>query len=456
MRLLPLCVLIPVLLAGCTVPKSAGFPDVKQLLAGRGLRIHWNQGGAEDQQVEARIGELLGRPLTVSTATEIGLLNNPKLQGTYERLGVAQADLVQAGLLRNPSLSLGLSVPITGGVSVTNELEGSLVQDFLDLFMIPLRKRFARIEFESVKLEVADAVLDQAAAVRRAFYAVQSGQQVGAGLRTVVAAAQAAVDLRQRQFDAGNVPEGELIAEKNAYAQAKLDLAHAELELRVSRQGLDRELGVWGGRVAWTIEDGLADIPQQEWPVEHVESFAMSHRLDILAARTRLDSFLAAIKLTNAGLIGGLDVGVQGHQDADVGTRLIGPTLRLELPIFDQRQGTRAKLRAQLRQAQRSLDTMAIRVRTEVREARDRMVATREMVEFFKKTVLPLREREIALTQLQYNAMQVGLFNLLAAKEHQVKSYREYIESLRDYWLARTELERAAGSPLTTPAGDTK
>lgn len=456
MSRLPLCALLAVLLTGCTVPKSAGFPDVKQLLVDRGLRVHWNQGGAEDRLVESHIAELLGRPLTVSTATEIGLLNNPKLQATYERLGVAQADLVQAGLLRNPSLSLGLSIPVAGGASVTNELEGSLVQDFLDLFMIPLRKRFARIEFESVKLEVADAVLDQAAAIRKSFYAVQSGQQIGAGLRTVVAAAQAAVDLRQRQFDAGNVPEVELIAEKNAYAQAKLDLARAELELRVSRQALDRELGVWGERVSWTIEDGLADLPQQEWSLEHVESFAMGHRLDMLAARTRLESFLAAIKLTNAGLIGGLDLGVQAHQDADAGTRLIGPSLRLELPIFDQRQGTRAKLRAQLRQAQLSLDTMAIRVRTEVREARDRLIANREVVEFFKKTVLPLREREIGLTQLQYNAMQVGLFNLLTAKEHQVKSYREYIESLRDYWLARTELERAAGSPLPHPAGDTK
>lgn len=449
--LLPRLSLGTLLLIGCAVPKSAGFPDVKQLVADRGLGVHWNQGGESDRLVAARIAELLERPLTVGVATEIGLLNNPSLQATYERLGVAQADLVQAGLLRNPSLSLGISFPV-GGAAATYELEGSLLQDFLDLFMIPLRKRFARIEFASVKLEVAAAVLEQAAMLRRAFYTVQSGQQIVAIRRTFVAMAQAATDLRQRQFDAGNVNEVELVSEKNAYAQAKIDLARAELELLVSQKALDRELGVWGGRVAWTIADGLPDPQPQEWPLDHVESFALSHRLDMQAARTRLGSFAAALTLTGAGVIGGLEAGGQAHRDADAGTRLVGPSLRLELPIFDQRQAARARLHAQLRQAQQNLDALAIRVRTEVREARDRLLANRALVEFFQQTALPLRQRELALTQLQYNAMQIGLFQLLTTKQRQVNAQREYLESLRDYWLARTDLERAAGSPLPPPA----
>lgn len=444
--------LLTLLLIGCVVPKAAEFPDVKQLLESRGLpRVHWNQGGDADRQVEERIVELLKRPLTLASATEIGLLNNPKLQATYERLGVAQADLVQAGLLRNPSLSLGLGLPLPG-TTVAYEFEASLVQDFLDLFMIPLRKRFARIEFDSVKLEVADAVIEHAADVRKQFYTVQAQQQIVAMRRIVSSTAQAAVELRQRQFEAGNVAEVDLVVEKNAYAEAKLQLYRAEVQLRVDRETFDRELGLWGGRVSWTIDAPLADLPSDEWPLEHVESFAMQHRLDLQAARTRLTSFVSAIKLTNAGMIGGLEAGVSAHQDPDSGSRLLGPSLRLELPIFDQRQGTRAKLRAQLRAAQHSLDAMAIRVRTEVRTLRDRLAGSREIVEFFKQTALPLREREIAVTQLQYNAMQVGLFSLLTAKERQINAYREYIESVRDYWMARADLERAAGGPLIISA----
>ena len=440
---------------GCAVPKSAGFPDVKKLLAERGVtRVHWNQGSVEDRQAEQRVTELLMRPLTVAAATEVALLNNPKLQATYERLGIAQAELVQAGLLANPTLSLGIGFPLTGGASY--EVEGSLVQSFLELFMIPLRKRFARIEFESVKLEVADSVLDEVAAVRKAFYIVQAAQQMLAIRQTVLGAAQAAAELRQRQFDAGNVNELDLLAEKNAYAEAKLEVGRAEVELRVQRQSLDRELGLWGGRVGWTTEGGLAELPKEEWPLEHVESFAVEHRLDLGAARTRLKSYATAIKLTGAGLIGGLEAGVQGHREPDARTRLLGPSLRLELPIFDQRQGSRARLRAQLRQAEDSLDELAIRIRTEVRTARERVLASRDMAVFYQTTALPLRERELALTQLQYNAMQVGLFQLLSTKQRQVSAYREYLETLRDYWIARTDLERAAGGPLQAADGDRK
>jgi cobalt-zinc-cadmium efflux system outer membrane protein len=252
------------------------------------------------------------------------------------------------------------------------------------------------------------------------------------------------------------VTELDLLAEKNVYAAAKLELVRAEVELRVQRQALDRELGVWGGRVGWTLEGGLAELPTAEWPLEHVESFAILHRLDLGAARTRLASFGTALKLTHAGLIGGLEVGAQGHRDPDAGTKVLGPSLRLELPLFDQRQATRARLHAQLRQAENSLDELAIRVRTEVRMARERVLASRELAEFYKKTALPLREREIAVTQLYYNAMQVGLFQLLGAKQRQVSAYREYLDCVRDYWLARVDLERAAGGPLGSPDGEKK
>src|SRR5262245_40123066 len=93
---------VVLLLAGCTVPREAGFPDVQTLLAQRtGARVHWNQGGPEDAKVERLVRELWAHELTAESATQIALLNNPRLQARYESLGVAQADLVQAGLLRN-------------------------------------------------------------------------------------------------------------------------------------------------------------------------------------------------------------------------------------------------------------------------------------------------------------------------------------------------------------------
>jgi cobalt-zinc-cadmium efflux system outer membrane protein len=61
-----------------------------------------------------RLRDLLSRELTVETAVQVALLNNKTLQATYEDLSVAQADLVQAGLLQNPVFRRHVAFPVAG------------------------------------------------------------------------------------------------------------------------------------------------------------------------------------------------------------------------------------------------------------------------------------------------------------------------------------------------------
>jgi cobalt-zinc-cadmium efflux system outer membrane protein len=67
--------------------------------------------------------------------------------------------------------------------------------------------------------------------------------------------------------------------------------------------------------------------------------------------------------------------------------------------------------------------------------------------------VLPLRHRIVEQTQLEYNAMQVGVFPLLQAKQAEIDAGREYVEALQQYWLQHVELERAAGGRLQQDSG---
>ena len=48
-------------------------------------------------------------------------------------------------------------------------------------------------------------------------------------------------------------------------------------------------------------------------------------------------------------------------------------------------------------------------------------------------------------TQLQYNGMFKSVFELLQAKRKQIVAAEEFIDTLEDYWLARTKLELAVG-----------
>src|SRR5262245_54861526 len=162
------CVLLPLVTGCATVDQQAGFSEVHATVAARsGKRVVWNRGTTLDAQVAEEVQTLLRGTLTPDAAIQVALLNNRELQAMYAALGVAQADLVQAGLLRNPVFDGAILFPIRGAPA---ELELSAALGFLDLFYLPLRQRVAAARFDEVKLQVTVAVLDFAGTVQAAFY----------------------------------------------------------------------------------------------------------------------------------------------------------------------------------------------------------------------------------------------------------------------------------------------
>jgi cobalt-zinc-cadmium efflux system outer membrane protein len=452
-RLLAHSVLLALALSACaTVSKERGHDDVARIVKERtGRATSWEQGTPEDDRVAGRVAELLRSGLHRQRAIEIALVNNPSLQATYEELGVSQADMVQSGLLSNPSLHGSVAWPIAGeGARV--EYEAAITQSFLDIFVLPLRKRVAQEQFMVDTLRVAQGALEVASEVSKVFAEVQAHTQLLVLRRVVLQAEQAASEVAGRQHRAGNITDLALETEQVSYQQARLDLAREELEAVKTREELNRLLGLWGPQTEWSIAEKLPDLPTQEAPLEHCEATAIRQRLDIDAARKQALLLSNAVGLARTPrLFGVIEVGVHVHQDPD-GPRLFGPTLSLELPIFDRRQALIAKLEAQRRQAARRLDALSVDARSQVRIARARMIAARQVVEHHRVVLLPLREKVVEHAHLHYNGMQIGVTELLAAKRDQVEGHRAYVESVRDYWVARAELERVMGGSIGTPA----
>ena len=63
---------------------------------------------------------------------------------------------------------------------------------------------------------------------------------------------------------------------------------------------------------------------------------------------------------------------------------------------------------------------------------------------------MPERKRVLDLTVTNYNAMLKGPYDLLLARQNELAAERGYIDALRDYWIARADLERAVGGRLTS------
>ena len=449
--------LLTVTLSGCgSMQKELGHDDVAKLVERRsGYRTGWEKGAPEAKQIAERVDKLLQGGLTRERAVSIALINSPHLQEIYEGLDISQADLVQAGLLSNPTISGSVGFPVQG--QGKPEFEASIVQSFLDIFMLPLRKRIAKEQFVAATLRVAHETLDVASEVSKALAQVQSDVETVELMRRITDAAQASADLAQRQFDAGNVSERVRVSELGVYEQARLDLAQDEMQLVEHREHLNRLLGLWGPATSWKLTEALPVIPARDPLPEHLERVAMKQRLDIGSAKRELALMDTALGLAKTSRYTGvIDVGAHVHRDPD-GPLVVGPTLSLELPLFDQRQAVIGRLEAQRRQVQRRVDGLAVDARSEVRLASAKLALARRSVEQYKKSLLPVRAAVLEQAQLEYNAMQIGLYELLAAKQSQVGAVRAYIQMVRDYWIARAELERALGGriPMTNVAPST-
>src|SRR5262249_47489357 len=153
-------------------------------------------------------------------------------------------------------------------------------------------------EFERVKLDVGDAVLDLASRVRAAYYTFVASQQMVEMRRTIVEAAQASAEIAARQREAGNLSDLDLANEQAMYVQARLDLQRSEAQLLPDRGHLTELLGLWGREVEWKIAARLPDLPAAEPQLDHVETFAIEHRLDLKAARAEVEIALASLNLT--------------------------------------------------------------------------------------------------------------------------------------------------------------
>src|SRR5581483_6646321 len=254
------------------------------------------------------------------------------------------------------------------------------------------------------------------------------------------AAAQASAELALKQHEAGNITDLDLENEQALYEQAKLDLARAQQQALLARESLGRKMGVPSG--AWRVAAVFPDLPPSERNEEQLEQIAAAQRLDIEIARRELAAAQARIPLARVSVLNDLVADYHYQRDPS-GKATGGPGIELPIPIFNTGRAARTRAESEYLRARYTLDALQAEAASALRAASSSVAEARARVEYYRNVVLPRRDRILALTILEHNAMVVGTFQLLQAKQNQVQAQRDSIEAQRDYWTARTNLDRA-------------
>ncbi len=445
-----LAVALSLALSGCvSLASRPGDTDINALLAERrGPQVEWSAVGQPPPERQA-IDQWLGAPMTAEAAVRVAMLRSPRLQQEYARLGLARADVLEAVQVANPTLSLSRSYLDPG--SGYNRLAG-LTLPLADLLVLPVRTRLAHAEYERAKLEIAGAVLNVAADVEAAWYTYVGAQQV-ADMRTAVAGgADAAAELAQRFFDAGNISELQLKQEQAAASEARIIAARARAEAGRARLTLNTLLGLSGQDATWATSDRLPMPVAAEDDPQQLAELARTSSLELLAARQQAGILMDALGITRKlRWLGGSEIGYEREREAD-GTRLRGPTLDLELPIFNQGQAKLARAEALLAEARARVAQAELGVDNAVRLGAEQVRELSQVVAIHREALIPQREKVVERSQQEQNFMLIGVFELIQAKVQEYNAYESYLEAVRDYWLARVELMRAVGQRLPSDA----
>ena len=471
-------------LTGCAslAPQASFEPVAQATRAHLDKALHWVR-SADDQAANApRVAALLARPLGADEAVQLALLNHRGLQARLQDLAIADADRVQASRLPNPGFSLGR---VQRGDE--REIERSLHLDLASLMALPRATRLAEQRLAETRARVTLEVLALAADTRRAHVHAVAAEQAVQHLLQVQQAADAGAELARRMEQAGNFTPLQRAREQAFAAEAALALAQGRQASRAARERLTRLLGLAEADTGFALVPRLPELPELAEPpglaglagpassagqadpagqagqadqADQADPPALARRLDVQQARLAVEQAAQQRAMVQQSRwVNGLSLGLQ-HNSANDAPPQRGWELGLALPLFDDGQARLARAEALHLQAVHRAAEVATNARSELREAWAAVRTAHAIARLHRDELVPLQQRIAEENLLRYNGMLIGVFELLADARSQIATVQAAIGALRDFWLAKAELDqalvgapRAAGGALPVAAG---
>jgi len=431
-------------LGGCaSFSPDGGFDAVQSATQSHIQKdVVWSRDDTRRSQTRARVDALLAQsPLDADTAVQVALLNNPGLQATFQSLGVAEADWVQARTLPNPGLTVGR---LTRGDE--EEWDGVLHLFLMQMLTMPMRGQIEQRLFEKTRTEVTLEVLRLAADTRKAFFTAVAADQTVRYMQQAMEAAEAGAELGRRMEQAGNWSKLKQAREQAFHADTVLAAARAEQASVQARERLVRLLGLENG-ARLTLPQRLPDLPVDLPALPDIEQQALDQRLDLQMQRLAAEALADNLGLTRrTRLVNVLELGLV-YSDSNVEPTQRGYELTFELPLFDWGQARVARAEAIYMQSVQRAAAMAVDARSQVREAYAAYRSQYHIARHYHDEVVPLQKRISAENLLRYNGMLIGVFELLADARTQIGSVNQAIVAQRDFWLAASDMQRVLIGP---------
>jgi outer membrane protein TolC len=439
--------LFALMLSGCaTFSQDGGFNRVEETTQSYiKQKPVWLKTEKAQEVNRDNVKTLLEKPLTIENAVQVALLNNAQLQADFYELQLAEADVVQAGRLPNPTFSM-LYARHNGDYKI----EQTITMNIMALFTMGKATEIEKKRFEATQNRMVLQVLNLARQTRNAYINALASQQNVDYLTQVNESAHATYTLAKRMREAGNWSALDEGREQSFYTETALELTKAENQCLQAEERLTQLLGL-KHPADFQLPERLADLPDSEERLKSINQDDFAKRLDLQQTRLNTESLAKQLGLTKATrFIDVLEIGparvLEGRRGDPTKK---GIDLSFELPIFDWGSSKVKRAEATYMQAIHQANQQAIVAASEVRTQYNHYLSTYDLAKRYRDEIIPLRQSILKESLRRYNGMLMSPFELMVAAREQVLAINRYIEALRDFWLAESDLDMVlVGSPI--------
>jgi cobalt-zinc-cadmium efflux system outer membrane protein len=399
---------------------------------------------ARDSVTHTGVAEPQGE-LTLASARALALAANPTLSASMREVEAREAAIRQAGVWRNPELSVLMEDTRNATRQTTLQIDQPLELG---------GKRAARIGAaeqgrDAAEAELAAQRLDLRATVKAAFYDVLVAQEKQRLAQASVELAQRATHAASRRVTAGKVSPVEETRARIAEAGVRIDLAQADSELARARQAL---AATWGGHAPRfeRVEGDLQTLP----PLTEMSEL-QSRLLDSPAlrrARIEVERRLALTRIETSRRVPDVTLSFGARRNEELGLNQAILGVSVPLPVFDRNQGNVLEAERRSDQARDELRATEVRLAGALTFAHEQMNAARATLGALQRDILPGATRAYDAASQGFEAGKFSFLDVLDAQRTLFAARAQHLRALADVHRAATDIEGLIGDFGPEPA----
>lgn len=430
------CSLIVVLLLAAACATSGGGPT-KEQLAER-IRAQTGHGVRPSQgPPEIPSGVTPDDGLTSEESVAIALWNNPDFAAGLADLGIARAEIAQAGLLRNPVLSLLLPWG-------PKQLEATARWPIEAIWQRPRRVKAAKAAAEATAERLVVAGLSLVADVRLAHADLWTAEaRRGLAQEAAVLAHRVSGIVRNR-YEAGDISRLESEAAAVEASRADQDVARAALDVVLAADRLHQWLGA-GERLA---PEAIRTGPEAVAPgacadVSALETETLAARPEVRVAELDIEAAGARLGWERSRaftFVAVLDANAKGSEGFE-----LGPGIDSDLGLFDRNQAGVLRAGSELERARARYLSARYAILRELRDAHARFGQADRALAAWRDDIRPRLEQQAGQTERAYQAGELPLLSVLDLARRLNEARSRELDAAAERRRALILLERSTG-----------